>query len=471
MSERPLVDLAVVGAGPAGLAAARVASSAGLSVVLIDAGVRPGGQFWRHPAGSFAPARLHHDWDRFMSALTNLAVIRLAAHHVWRLEPTDEGWSIHCLIGAEPRQAASSTTVRARRLVLACGAYDRQLPFPGWDLPGVMTAGGVQSLLKGQQVVAGQRVVVAGTGPFLLPVAVGLARYGARVAAVIEANSPLTFARTPWSIPRGKVLEALGYAGSLARYRIPLHHRQVVVGAEGSGQLSRVVVRGLDRRGALSVRSRTISCDVLAVGWGFTPQLELALQAGCATHLDADSSLVVDVDDQLRTNVPSVWAAGEITGVGGADLAWTEGELAGHSVVSSLRPSRIFDPTALRRRRERLRRFAVALSRVYPVPPAMVASVADPILVCRCEEVPAGRIRDAVGSLGATDARAVKMLARPGMGWCQGRVCGFATACITARSLDRPVTSADLQAFAGRPLATPVPLGVLAAADPLASPS
>ncbi|WP_433532255.1 FAD-dependent oxidoreductase [Micromonospora sp. CA-263727] len=471
------VDLAVIGAGPAGMAAALAAAEAGVRVAVIDAGVRPGGQYWRFPApgaGPFRPATLHHGWRRFTSTdtrLTELAgtgrVLRLAAHHVWSILPVGEQWAVHCARGAEPRQhgTGSPVAVHAARLVLATGAYDRQLPFPGWELPGVITAGGAQALLKGNLVVAGQAVVVAGTGPFLLPVADGLARYGARVAAVVEANSPLGFARFPRAVlgATGKLGEATGYAGRLLRRRVALRHRQVVLRALGTDRLTGVLVGRLGRDGRVRAGTeRQIECDVLAVGWGFTPQLELALQLGCATRVDADRSLVVTVDDDQATSVAGVWAAGEATGVGGADLATVEGRIAGLAAATSLGADVVPDGRALRRRRGSLRGFAAAMRQVYPIPEAMLARCSDETLVCRCEEVDAGRIRRAVVELGATEARIVKLLARPGMGWCQGRVCGFATACLTARHAGRAVAEPDLRAFAERPIATPMPLGQLA---------
>jgi NADPH-dependent 2,4-dienoyl-CoA reductase/sulfur reductase-like enzyme len=337
-------------------------------------------------------------------------------------------------------------------LVLATGAYDRQVPFPGWELPGVLTAGGAQALLKGNRVVAGRRVIVAGTGPFLLPVATGLAAAGARVAAVIEANNPLGFARFPSAVLSSarKLGEAAGYAARLTRYRIPYLRRHTVVRALGGERLEAVEIAGHGKHGP----NRTIAGDVLAVGWGFVPQLELHLQVGCATRVDADGSLVVAVDDDQRTSVDGVWAAGESTGVGGADLAAVEGAIAGSAAAG--RPA----PDALRRRRTRLRAFADAMHRVHPVP--FDGDLSDNTLVCRCEAVPAGAVRHAVDELGATDARTVKLLARTGMGWCQGRVCGYAVARLTARLRGRDVEPADLLAFAERPIATPTPLGVLA---------
>ncbi|MEU8263049.1 NAD(P)/FAD-dependent oxidoreductase [Micromonospora sp. NPDC048999] len=474
----PKVDVAVVGAGPAGLAAALAAADSGAMVALIDAGIRPGGQYWRSPApgaGRFTPDTLHHSWRRFVDTnkrLDDLAgqqkVQRLAEHHVWSVERIDDGWAIHCLVGPEPRQQAGRppVTIQARRLILATGAYDRQLPFPGWDLPGVMTAGGAQALLKGHLVVAGKTAVVAGTGPFLLPVAVGLARHGARVRGVIEANAPFGFARSPRVLlgALNKVGEASAYAAQLARHRVAVRHRHVVTRAEGTDRLTGVVVARLGRDGRPEAHTqRYVECDLLAVGWGFTPQLDLHLQIGCATRVDVDSSLVVTVDDSQQTTVDGVWAAGESTGIGGADLASVEGEIAGRSAAASLgvtpasaRLSRLL------RRRAALRRFAGVMHRVYPVPPAALDNLPDGTLVCRCEEVTAGAIRHTIGDLGASDPRTVKLLARPGMGWCQGRVCGFATVCLTARHLRRSPTVEDLRAFAQRPIATPIPLGQLA---------
>ncbi|MBM0226741.1 MULTISPECIES: NAD(P)/FAD-dependent oxidoreductase [Micromonospora] len=470
-------DVAVVGAGPAGLAAALAAAESGVTVALIDAGVGPGGQYWRSPApgaGTFKPNTLHHSWRRFTDTTTRLSAlasagraVRFAGHHVWSIAQADDRWSLHCNVGAEPRQrdAQPPVTIHARRLVLATGAYDRQLPFPGWDLPGVMTAGGVQSLLKGHLVVAGETVVVAGTGPFLLPVAVGLARYGARVAAVIEANTPLAFTRSPRAVfgAINKLGEAATYGVALLRHRVAVRHRHAVIRAFGNDRLEGVVVARLDRDGRpLADTERSVACDLLAVGWGFTPQLELHLQLGCATRMDVDSSLIVDVDDNQQTTVEGVWAAGESTGVGGADLASVEGMIAGYAVARSLDATPVRNDVPLRRRRGALREFATVMHRVYSIPDALLDDVDDETLVCRCEEVTAGSLRRAVDELGATDPRTVKLLVRPGMGWCQGRVCGFATVCLTARHTGRAAVDSDMRAFADRPIATPTPLGSLA---------
>jgi D-hydroxyproline dehydrogenase subunit alpha len=469
-------DLAVVGAGPAGLAAAVAAAEHGLTVGLVDAADRAGGQYWRSPApapGEEHQAALYHSWPRFQDLQRRLdeltargTVTRFQRHTVWAIEQADTGWALQCLVGAEPRQGQQQTTVPARALVLATGAYDRQLPFPGWDLPGVMTAGGVQALLKGASVVAGDRVVVAGTGPFLLPVAAGLAQHGAVVPLVAEANSPAGFLRSPrvLSASAGKLTEAVGYASAFLRHRIGFRTRHAIVRAVGRDRLEAVVVARLDGTGRpLPATERTVACDVAAVGWGFTPQLELHLQVGCGTRLDVDGSLVVEVDDQQRTDVHGVWAAGESTGIGGADLAVVEGELAGRAVAASRGAPAPQDGLAgLRSQRARLRRFAAAMHRVYTVPDFLLRDIEDSTVLCRCEEVTAEQVLRAVDVLGATEPRTVKLLARPGMGWCQGRVCGFATACLVAHRVGRRPTAEDMRSFGQRPIAVPISLKTLA---------
>jgi D-hydroxyproline dehydrogenase subunit alpha len=453
-------DLAVVGAGPAGLAAAAAAAEAGAAVLLVDAGTHPGGQYWRHGAEP-VDARLYHGWSSFAALRRRVAaneVTVLPRHHVQTVMPVPDGWSLTCLAGDEPATAREPVAVRARRLVLSTGAYDRQLPFPGWDLPGVLAAGGVQALLKSHGVLAGQRVVVAGTGPFLLPVAAALLSRGAQVPVVAEANSPAALLRYPGAVARSpaKLGEALGYLTELARHRTPYRRRTAVLRALGSERLEAVELARLDRYGRLRPgTARTVACDALAVGWGFTPQLDLFLQAGCQTAVGADGSLIVTADENQATSVPGIWAAGESTGVGGAELAVTEGEIAGRSAAGAA------VPRALHARRARLRHFATALHAAHPVPRYLTEELPGEVPVCRCEEVPAREVREAVVDLAATDARTVKLLTRTGMGWCQGRVCGFGVASLTARLCQRHVTEADLRAFAERPLAVPSTVDVL----------
>lgn len=443
-------DLAVVGAGPAGVAGALSACLAGLDVVLIDGATRPGGQYFR---GFGAPnqkipgsARFARQWE----TLTARAAV-LLGHRVWAVERTGDGFAVRCLEGDREERPR---TVTARALLFATGAHDRPLPFPGWDLPGVLTAGGAQALLKGDLVVAGKRIVVAGTGPFLLPVATGLARAGADVRGVYEANGRLGLARNPL-LAAGRAAEALGYGLGLARHRIPYLGRHAVVEAHGHDALTHVTVARLDADWR-PLATRTVECDTLAYGYGFIPQIELPVQLGCLARQGAGGAPVVAVDAGMRTSVPGVYAAGETTGVGGAPLAEAEGRLAGRAAAADL--GRHVPPLpALSRRAARLSAFADVLARAYPVRRGWQDWLRDDTLICRCEEVPLSAVREAT-SLGARDARAVKLLARPGMGWCQGRMCGHVVAALVGDDPEPP----------RRPIAQPVRLGDLANASPQA---
>jgi NAD(P)H-nitrite reductase large subunit len=222
------------------------------------------------------------------------------------------------------------------------------------------------------------------------------------------------------------------------------------VEAHGTDRLEAVTVAALTADGRLKPGSaRRIPCDTLAVGHGMLPHTDLAETLGC-TLTGTD----VRVDDEQRTDVPGVWAAGETTGIGGAALALAEGHIAGRSAAAHLHGASP-DPSrwaAAARARTGLRAFFAALDTVYAPPAGWAERLPDDTVVCRCEEVTAGEVRTAVGALGAGDLRTVKLLTRAGMGWCQGRVCGPAVAGVAGC----PLTPGR------RPFARPVPLGVLA---------
>ncbi|MFE5887689.1 NAD(P)/FAD-dependent oxidoreductase [Streptomyces sp. NPDC056462] len=447
-----MTELAVIGAGPAGLAAALAAAAQGVRVALVDSAAEAGGQFYRQPAPALRARRaqaLHHQWrtwERLRDGLARSDVRFLTDHHVWGVERDSEGFTVHALLGPEQREPAA---VHARAVLLATGGYERVLPFPGWTLPGVVTAGGAQAMLKGGLVVPGRTAVVAGTGPLLLPVATGLAAAGVEIAALVEAADPKSLVRYGRALA-AKLPEGAGYAARLLRHRVRLLARHTVVRAHGDDRLTGVTVAALDADGRVRPGTeRHLPCDTLAVGHGMLPHTDLAETLGCRLEGPA-----VAVDDEQRTDVPGVWAAGESTGVGGSALALAEGHIAGLSAAAHLKGTEP-DPTrwaAAAKSRTGLRKLAAALAAAYPPPAHWSDQVTDDTLVCRCEEVTAGAVREAVEELGAGDVRTVKLLTRAGMGWCQGRVCGPAVAGLTGCELTP----------SRRPFARPVPLGVLA---------
>jgi D-hydroxyproline dehydrogenase subunit alpha len=457
MTER--AHLAVVGAGPAGLAGASAAAARGVRVTLVDAAAQAGGQFYRQPAralGARRPESLHHQWrtwerlrdgiDRHIAAgrLTHLT-----DHHVWCVERESDSFTVHALRGPAQEEGV---TVHADAVLLATGGYERVLPFPGWTLPGVVTAGGAQAMLKGGLVLPGRSVVVAGTGPLLLPVATGLAAAGARVAALVESADPRAVLHRTASLTADpvKLAEGAWYAGQLLRHRVRTLPRHTVLEAHGTDRLEAVTVAPLTRDGRIRPGSaRRIPCDTLAVGHGMLPHTDLAETLGCAL-----TGTAVRIDDEQRTDVPGVWAAGESTGIGGAALALAEGHIAGRSIAARLYDA-VPDPrswAAAARARARQRAFLAALETVYAPPAGWADRITDDTVVCRCEEVTAGEVRTAADPLGAGDLRTVKLLTRAGMGWCQGRVCAPAVAGLTGC----PLTPGR------RPFARPVPLRVLA---------
>ncbi|KUN02814.1 FAD/NAD(P)-binding oxidoreductase [Streptomyces yokosukanensis] len=462
MTER--AHLAVVGAGPAGLAGALAAADRGVRVTLVDAAEQAGGQFYRQPAralGARRPEALHHQWRTWRRLREGIErhiaagrITHLTDHHVWAVQrASDSSFTVYALRGPAEEEGA---TVRADAVLLATGGYERVLPFPGWTLPGVVTAGGAQAMLKGALVLPGRRVVVAGTGPLLLPVATGLAAAGARVAALVESAAPVALLRGAPALAAepGKLAEGAWYAGQLMRHRIRTLSRHSVVEAHGTDRLTAVTVAALRNDGRIRPGSaRRISCDTLAVGHGMLPHTDLAETLGCT--LSGPTGTAVRVDDEQRTDVPGVWAAGETTGIGGAALALAEGHIAGRSIAARLRGVAP-DPrswAASARARARLRRFFAALEAAYAPPAGWADRLTDDTVVCRCEEVTAGAVRTAARSLGAGDLRTVKLFTRAGMGWCQGRMCAPAVAGLTGC----PLTAGR------RPFARPVPLGVLAA--------
>lgn len=452
----------VVGAGPAGMAAARAAAGAGAPVLLIDSAPAPGGQYHRQdalrpPQGHSLPAGVEYLPDTV----------------VWALEAVPGGHRVHLRTGPADGPGRHGRTVGTPALVLATGAYDRALPFPGWELPGVCTAGAAQAMAKGQGVRVGQRVLLAGTGPFLLPVAAALTAVGSRVLGVLEANDPAAgWLTEPAGLlaGRGKLGELAGYATLLARHRIPYRRRATVVEAHGTDRVEAVTWARLDRDWRpVPGSERRVEADAVCVGFGFTPQLELAVSARCALR-----DGFVTVDTAQATSVPGVFAAGELTGIGGAVLAADEGTVAGTAaarnrlartagkltagtLTAGARTAGVLPPPparALRRVRSG-RRFAAALARAYPVRPGWQEWLREDTLVCRCEEVAHGELRRAVERRAALGVRSVKLVSRAGLGPCQGRICGRNVAELT--QLPDPGA-----AFARRPLAAPLRLAELA---------
>ncbi|MEV6832028.1 NAD(P)/FAD-dependent oxidoreductase [Amycolatopsis sp. NPDC051102] len=428
-----MTHVVIVGAGPAGLAAAEHALAAGAEVTVLDQADVPGGQYHRGAAHRFEPPL---DRCRWWPEST-----------VWALE----GKRVHVLCGPADGTGRRRHTLEPDALVLATGAHDRVLPFPGWQLPGVFSAGAAQALAKGDRVAAGRRVLVAGAGPFLLPVAESLLDVGAGVLAVLEAN-PVRTVLKGWSwraaAHAGKAAELVRYAGTLARHRVPYRTGRAVIEARGDDRIREAVTARV--RADWSVvpgTERTCEVDALCVGHGFVPQPELAVAAGCV--LDGP---FVRVGRDQRTSVGGVFAAGELTGIGGAAAAAAEGAVAGWAAAGRT-PGR-----ALLGRRDRTRAFARLLAAAHPIGAAWPGWLRDDTVVCRCEETTYGDLKSAAADPARPGPHALKLGTRAGLGPCQGRMCGAAVAALCGGSERHH-----------RPIAQPIRLGELA--DPKETPA
>ena len=386
-------DVLVAGAGPAGLAAAQTAAAHGARVGLLDAQARAGGQVWRHDVLRPAPRAARKAIDALQG------VELLARHGVVAVESS----------ALRVETAQGSRLLSFDSLVIATGARELLLPFPGWTLPGVTGAGGLQALAKQGWPVAGKRVVVAGSGPLLLAAADTLRKHGAQVLGIYEqaASAAIgSFVRQLRHWP-ARAWQAAGLRLRLAG--VPYRFGSFVRKAHGDDAVHRV---DIDTPAGM----QTVECDLLAVGYGLVPNTELAQLLGCVLD-DAATHPRVQVDSLLRTSVPNLYAAGEACGIGGLAVARIEGAMAGHMACGRAVPANALVP-----RRDRERRFGALLARHFALDPRLRMLADDRTTVCRCEDVPLGALA------GFGDARAARLATRCGMGACQGRICGTALA-------------------------------------------
>ncbi|WP_370326719.1 FAD-dependent oxidoreductase [Euzebya sp.] len=443
----PPADVLVIGAGPGGLTAAADLADGGLEIVLVDRYARAGGQIGRQPAGT--AARTGGLADAIGRAETHPRIAVQPATAVVALRRLDHRAGFEALL----ETAGTLHLCRTRAVVLAPGAREVVMPFPGWTLPGVVTAGAVQALVKAEGRLPWTRVGLAGSGPLLLAVAAALRQAGHPPAFTLEARALRDLVGTGLPTALRHPAKGLQFAALAGPH--PPRFGWRVLEAVGSDRLRAAVIAPVDPDGRVG-RRRTVGLDALGISHRLVPDVGLALQLGCDTRSSADRiATAVVVDEVQATSVPLVHAVGEITGVGGDEKARAEGRLAAAALLTQLAGHRS-PPAALRRAATRWRRFADDLERLHPVDDDWAATTPDAVLACRCEEVPLGEVRRAIAD-GATTARAVKGLTRCGMGPCQGAVCSP-----IVRSALAAAGHADTGDLESRPLAAPV------AADQLA---
>ena len=449
-------ELAVIGAGPAGLAAAGMAADSGIDVAVFDEQADPGGQIYRAIERSPLDRQeiLGSDYGRgrdVVSAFRRSTARYYPESVIWMIKPNRE---LGVLSGGELR------TVKAERILIATGAMERALPFAGWTLPGVMTAGAGQVMLKSSGLAPVGKTVIAGTGPLLWLAAWQYRRAGVMLEAVLDFSRPRDILRALPHMPMAAL------AGPYLGKGLAMKREVRGAGVPVFSRVSDLRAHGTDRIGAIEFRTgarrRSMDIDVLLVHFGVVPRTDLTMSIRARHDWDAGQACWrPSTDEWGNTDIEAVQVLGDAAGIDGAAAAEMAGRIAALEAMRALgridtaERDRMSAPDARALRRDRrVRPFLEALFR----PPDAI--LADDVVVCRCEEVTAGDIRSAAVK-GCKGANEVKYATRCGMGPCQGRQCGLATSRIIADTLGRSME--EVGAFRIRPPVKPITMGQLAA--------
>lgn len=419
-----IFDILVVGAGPAGLAAAVAAASTGKHVGLVDENFHVGGQIWHSaPAEEQQTFRPHPAAAKYLKQINDYAVRHL------------QGWRIFAqpalnVLRMEGYQ--QTRDIGYEKLILATGARERFLPFPGWTLPNVMGVGGLQNLLKSGFSIKGKRIVIAGSGPLLLALAAYAKQHGAKVAGIFEQTPTWKLARFAISTLAhpGKIAQGIDYR--LKSLGVPYRSGCWPVEAIGSERVESVRITNGDKQWQ-------ISCDYLACAFNFVPNGELASLLGCKTQ-SMPQPCCVAVDEWQRTSVPNIYCAGEPTGIGGLELSLVEGEIAGFAAAD-----RLVHAQRLFAQRSKMQQFAEQLGQCFALRSELKKLAHPQTIVCRCEDTSFEALQE------HQSWRSAKLHTRCGMGPCQGRICGPATEFLfgwKAPSVRPPIFPASLSSLA-----------------------
>jgi NADPH-dependent 2,4-dienoyl-CoA reductase/sulfur reductase-like enzyme len=456
------VDLLIIGAGPAGMSAALRARCLGLSVLVVDDQHAPGGQIWRAIETRTDTSTGKLLGDEYAAGLPLAQAFRASgavyepSTQVWQIEP---GWQVYM------SRAQQAECVQAANVLLATGAQERPAPFPGWTLPGVLTVGAAQILLKTAREIPQNPPWIAGSGPLALLYMVQLLRAGGSIAGWLDtapadgwrrALPHVASARHAWK----DILKGLGWTRELRRAGFPIIRGVTQLRAQGDQRLEHLVYQTADGQ------SQRVAAELLLIHEGVVPSIHMTQALGCE-HVwsAAQFCLAPTLDEWGQTSKPGIFLAGDGAGIGGAHAARTRGDLAALGIA--MRAGKLQDDAARRLAEPMRRRLATELSirpvldALYP-PRAELFAPTDDTMVCRCEELTAGQIR-AAAKIGQPGPNQIKAFTRAGMGPCQGRQCGYTVAHILAAAHEKPVE--EIGFYRIRPPLKPLTLGELASLD------
>jgi NADPH-dependent 2,4-dienoyl-CoA reductase/sulfur reductase-like enzyme len=445
--------VAIVGAGPAGIAAANVLAAHGVAPAVIDEGLRPGGQIYRQPRPG-----LRLDIEALLGAeagnyrRTHATFQNLKDRIDYR--PRTLAWAIDDRT-LHTVQGGAAATIDFDAIILATGATDRTLPIKGWTLPGVFTLGGAQVLLKEHGCLIGRRIVFCGSSPLLYLAARQYRAMGAEIVAILD-TTPLAakvMAASDLMAAPGTFWRGLGYMAALRRAGVSLHHGVQLRAFEGAAGVE--AVRFRNRRGD----EITLPCDAVAIGFGLKPETQLVELAGGELRYDQVFRQWLphaDTDGRCGNNI---YVAGDGATVGGAQAAALTGTLAACAVLDdfNIKVAGV-DRARARSQVARLRRFQRGLARAFAWPADALRTLDDDVMVCRCEGISAGALRASLrADFGPAEVNRLKAITRCGMGRCQGRFCALAAAELTAQTLEVPLEAVGR--LRAQPPVKPLPLG------------
>ena len=454
-------DVVVIGAGPAGVAAATTAAAHGLRVALLDEGRQAGGQVYRAPQDGLTISRPDADLnagDALRRKLAGSHVESRFERRVWLVEP---GFRISALAPTGPE------TIEAEKLIIATGALERHMPAPGWTLPGVMGLAAATILIKSHKILPGRKVAVAGAGPLLLLVAAKIIEGGGDVVAVIDVNTRADWIkRAPAMLSRFDLLgRGAGWFGKLLARRVPILHGHAIRRFVGDDAVREIVAGPIDATWApIAGGEKSYACDAVCYGFGLKPSVEIPLLLGARDAFnEKQAAWSVEIGPDHATNVPGLYVCGDGAGVLGAAAAPLQGEIAALAAARDLGRYSIsaFQASVapLQKSAARAAAFGAAMTELAALRAGLTQTITSDTIVCRCEGLARTDIDRAIGA-GATTINGLKSATRCGMGLCGGRVCEDAAIALIAHATGR--SRIEIGHSTARPPLRPVPLDVAA---------
>jgi thioredoxin reductase len=461
LDERQTFECVIIGLGPAGMAAAVEMAQHFVNIAVIDIQSTPGGQIYRQlPAAfdlqneSFLGVRHAAGRDLIKKFSSSANLIRVFTDTlIWGVADTNE---LHCM------REGRLFRIGFCKLVIAEGARERSIPFPGWTLPGVMTAGGLQKMIITQRLLPGKRFLLAGCGPLQIATAAKILEAGGKVLAIVEASRIVKAFRILPHLIRHRLIaqESISYLLTILRKRVPLLDNYIPVVAKGQEHVEEVTISRLDDQGRpLAGTEKSFHIDILGLGFGVHPASRLTRMFKCAHGYDVNSkSWNPILDEEMRSSMEHVRIVGDSARIGGADIAEIDGAMAGIYIASELGKISVGEKKSrlvmLQAKRAKLESYIRQLNTIFSPSDEWYSQLNDDTIICRCEWVKAKQINEAI-NCGCRDINEMKKRTRVAMGLCQGGTC---EGIVTEMMRQKGIPLHEIGSLHIRPPASPIPL-------------